>query len=276
MKFFNLLKSRHVRSCSSPSSWAWPSCHQPKTLSFRVTATNTNNNKNNDDDDNNMREINLALVSQTPESFFTESPDSASFSTTSELSRGVDPIETVIRGLRSDRLFFDRDDASFMLEGKPTTTSHLEPFKNSVVLTMDSEDPHVDFRKSMEEMVETLGVEDWESLEDLLCWYLQANAKSNHEYIIGAFVDLLFYLAVPNSPCSQDFEHSHSRPSSPLSFYSSSSSSSPSSSCSTRCNIKGEVEEEEEEVGACSSSFSLAQGKEEITPEDEVASSSNN
>lgn len=134
----------------------------------------------------------------------------------------------------------------------------------------------MDFRKSMEEMVETLGVEDWESLEDLLCWYLQANAKSNHEYIIGAFVDLLFYLAVPNSPCSQDFEHSHSRPSSPLSFYSSSSSSSPSSSCSTRCNIKGEVEEEEEEVGACSSSFSLAQGKEEITPEDEVASSSNN
>lgn len=139
----------------------------------------------------------------------------------------------------------------------------------------------MDFRKSMEEMVETLGVEDWESLEDLLCWYLQANTKSNHEYIIGAFVDLLFDLAVPNSPCSQDDDenlhsHSHSRPSSPLSFYSSSSSSSPSSSCSTRCNIKGEVEEEEEEVGACSSSFSLAQGKEEITPEDEVASSSNN
>ncbi|KHN08720.1 hypothetical protein glysoja_037042 [Glycine soja] len=265
MKFFNLLKSRHVRSSSSSSSRAWPSCHQPKTLSFRVTTTKINNEEDNNNNNNVvndvvLKDINSALVSQTPESFFTESPDSASFSTTSELSRGMDPIEAVIRGLRSDRLFFDRDDASFMLEGKPTTTTSLEPFKNSVVLTMDSEDPHVDFRKSMEEMVETLGVEDWESLEDLLCWYLQANTKSNHEYIIGAFVDLLFDLAVPNSPCSQDDDenlhsHSHSRPSSPLSFYN--SSSSPSSSCSTPYCIKGEVEEEE--VGACSSFFSLAQ-----------------
>ncbi|RDX77771.1 Transcription repressor OFP13, partial [Mucuna pruriens] len=246
MKFLSLLKTSNARS-----SWAWPSCHQPRTLSFRAAA-------------NNLDDVvfKSPLAVETSESFFTESPTSLSFSTASEESRGADPIEAVIRGLRSERLFFEADETSSLFEAK--LTSHV-PFKNSVVLSLDSRDPYVDFRRSMEEMVETLGVGDWESLEELLCWYLKVNRKSNHGYIVGAFVDLLFGLAFSSSSSE------HSRPPSPLSFY---SSSSPSSSCSTPCvwcfeqNENQEEEEEvEEEDSPLRSSFLLVKG--EITPEGE-------
>ncbi|KAK7392656.1 hypothetical protein VNO78_21100 [Psophocarpus tetragonolobus] len=236
MKFFSLRKSSNVRSSSS---WAWPSCHQPKTPSFRVTPDAVNS------------------VAETTESFFTESPNSASFSTASEISRGVDPTETVIRGLRSDRLFFEPDETSSIMEAKLAVTT-IVPFKNSVVLSINSNDPYVDFRNSMEEIVHTLGLNDWESLEELLCWYLKFNEKNNHEYIVVAFVDLLFDLTLSNSPPSSPQEHS--RPSSPLFF--NTSSSSLSSSCSTRCVycLERDVEKKEEECGvSAASSFSSEQ-----------------
>ncbi|TKY53137.1 Transcription repressor OFP13 [Spatholobus suberectus] len=243
---------------SSSSSWAWPSCHQPKTLSFRAAAAAVATTTATVDDVV-LKPFNSPFVDETPESFFTESPNSVSFSTASDESRGRDPIETVIRGLRSDRLFFEPDETSSILEAK--LTSHV-PFKNSVVLSMDSKDPYVDFQRSMEEMVETHGVNDWEGLEELLCWYLKVNGKSTHGFIVGAFVDLLLGLAFgSNSSCSE-----HSPPSS---FY-----SSLSSSCSTRCVSCLEVEEEE--VGGASSSLLLAQVKDEISPEDEASSSSSN
>lgn len=243
MKFFSLLKTDDVRVRSSSSSWAWPSCHQPKTLSFRqYTKNNTNKN-----------DVNAVIddvVLETTESFFTESlhSESFSFSTVSEESRlGVDPIETVIRGLRSERLFFEPDETSSIL----TSHNNFSPFKNSIVLSVDSKEPYADFKKSMEEMVETHGVKDWETLEKLLSWYLQVNGKSNHVHIVTAFVDLLFEL---------DFDASHeSPPPSPSSEVYTSSSLSYCFNC----------EEEEEEVGASGSCFLV----DEITPEDEASSS---
>ncbi|KAJ7976191.1 transcription repressor OFP13-like [Quillaja saponaria] len=202
------------------SSWPWPSCHQPRTLSFR-----TNNDI--------FKTINSAYLDaaiaelETAESFLNNF-ESPSFSTASEESRGEagDPIETVIRGLRSDRLFFEPGETSSILESK----AEEFPFKESVVLSMESQDPYVDFRKSMEEMVEAHGVNDWEGLEELLCWYLRVNGKNNHGYIVGAFVDLLVGLSIASS-CSPS---SHS-PSSPLSFYTSSTSSSSLSTPSVSC-----------------------------------------
>ncbi|KAK7345268.1 hypothetical protein VNO77_15866 [Canavalia gladiata] len=245
MKFLSLLKNNtDVRSFSS--SWAWPSCHQPKTLSFRAT-TNTNN------DDVVLKTINSAFIEETPESFFTESPNSASFSTASEESR--DPIETVIRGLSSDRFFFEPDETSSIFEAKLASGTFYLPFKNSVALSMDSKNPYLDFRKSMEEMVETHGVKDWESLEELLCWYLKINGKNNHAYIVGAFVDLLVPLAFANSASLTSYTSS-----SPSSF----SSSSLSSSSCTRC------------ANPPSSSFLLPKLEDQITPQDEASSSSLN
>ncbi|KAF2307697.1 hypothetical protein GH714_030914 [Hevea brasiliensis] len=132
-------------------------------------------------------------VGDTPaQSWFTNSSESASFSTASDESAGADEpsLETVIQGLRSERLFFEPGETSSILEEAKAGGGEL-PFKESVVLSMDSQDPYVDFKKSMEEMVEAHGLKEREGLEELLCCYLKVNANSNHGYIIGAFVDLL-------------------------------------------------------------------------------------
>ncbi|KAK0583959.1 hypothetical protein LWI29_005595 [Acer saccharum] len=240
------------------SSWPWPSCHQTRTLSFR----------NNNDSNNNMliKTINSVFLDvdhqtrRTPpdSSWFTNSSESAtaSFSTASDESRG-ESVENVIRGLRSERLFFE--------PGLGETSSILEeakaaggfPFKESSVLSMESRDPYVDFKKSMEEMVEAHGLKDWEDLEELLSWYLRVNGKSNHGYIVGAFVDLLVAFAFTTASasastntttttccsCSCSHHHHHHSPSSPLSFYTSSSSDIDSSS--TPCVSSLEADHQE-------------------------------
>ncbi|OIW11372.1 hypothetical protein TanjilG_19628 [Lupinus angustifolius] len=238
MKVPSLLNNSEVKSSSS---WPWLYCNQPRTLSFR---------------DNNciFKTINPVYLNATnptmdvvesSESLFTISPDSNSFSTTSEASRrGQDSTETVIRESRSDRLFFELDETSSILEAK---SGGRVPFKDSVAFTMDSQDPYVDFRRSMEEIVETHGVKDWKNLEQIFCWYLRVNEKSSHGYIVSAFVDLLVNLEfVP--------------------------ASSSSSSYSTPC--VSSLEAEEEVDSTTSSSLLFEQVKEVIKHEDEKASSS--
>ncbi|MBA0804156.1 hypothetical protein Gohar_014305 [Gossypium harknessii] len=183
----------------SKPSWPWPSCHQPKTHSFGTD--------------------------ETPESWFSNSSESPSFSTASDESRtgaataGVDSVETVIQGvrLRSERLFYEPSEPKLGAES---------PYKETTVLSMESMDPFVDFRDSMEAMVESHGLKDWESLEELLGWYLKANGESSHGYILGAFIDLLLKKKMKLVDAVSSLT-----PSSPLSFCNSSSSSLSSSSC---------------------------------------------
>ncbi|KAH7554145.1 hypothetical protein ACOSP7_028835 [Xanthoceras sorbifolium] len=266
LPFLSKSNNNNHTTLARSSSWPWPSCHQPRTLSFR------------DKDNTNMfKTINSAFldVDQTPDSsWFTNSSESAaSFSTASDESRG-ESIENVIRGLRSERLFFE--------PGLGETSSILEeanagglPFKESLVLSMESRDPYVDFRKSMEEMVEAHGLKDWEDLEELLCWYLRVNGKSNHGYIVGAFVDLLVGFAFASTtstatPCRCSCSHHRDSPSSPLSFYTSSSSDDFSS---TAC--VSSLEAEEIVSRPCLSSLLEADDQKEIsTKQEDVASSS--
>lgn len=150
-------------------------------------------------------------------------------------------IETMIQGLRTaDRLFFESgQETSSILEAAKTDEEF--PFKESVVvMAMDSQDPFVDFRVSMEEMVEAHSLKDWDFLEELLACYLEVNGKSNHGYIVGAFVDLLVNLAFVSGSgsdsdssaidepccCSSTSSHIHSF-TSLLSFSSSASFTSP-------------------------------------------------
>ncbi|TYJ39701.1 hypothetical protein E1A91_A04G087400v1 [Gossypium mustelinum] len=196
-------------SVQAASSWSWPSCQQqPRTLSFRADVSAT-----------------------TPQSGFSTSSESPSCGCGYEF--GGDPVETVVKGLRSDRLFFEPGESSSILEvTKPTSDDDDDglPFKGSEVLSMESRDPFVDFSKCMEEMVEDQGLKDWEGLEKLLCWYLKANGKGNHGYIVAAFVDLLVKLAISSTDnCIPSCSNRSHSPSSLLSFYTSSSSS---SSCS--------------------------------------------
>lgn len=212
------------------------------------------------------------IAAEPPESFFTNSSDCASFSTASEDS-GADPtVEAVTRGLRSERLFFQPGKTSSILEeAKEEELAAEFPFKQSLVLSMDSQDPYLDFKRSMEEMVEAHGLKDWEGLEELLCWYLKVNGKTNHGYIVRAFVDLLVGLAIGGSSSCSNCINS---PSSPLSFYTSSSSSS-SSLTTTPCISSTEAEEEIESstttttTTTCLSSLLEAHEEDSINGEDD-------
>ncbi|XXG42682.1 hypothetical protein AAC387_Pa01g2902 [Persea americana] len=57
-----------------------------------------------------------------------------------------------------------------------------------------SGDPYADFRRSMEEMVVAQGLDvrsHWDHLHELLLCYLALNRKNTHQFIVGAFSDLL-------------------------------------------------------------------------------------
>lgn len=99
------------------------------------------------------------------------------------------------------------------------------PFKESVILAMESDDPYRDFKRSMQEMVESSsGIKDWEWLQELLGWYLKMNGNGNHGFIVGAFVDLLLELSAPKTSAPDSLSTSYSSalsslssPTSPLS-----------------------------------------------------------
>ncbi|KHG05101.1 hypothetical protein F383_30849 [Gossypium arboreum] len=82
----------------------------------------------------------------------------------------------------------------------PESSEHGHPrtVENSVAVPTFSPNPYMDFRRSMQEMVEARHLIDvkanWEYLHELLLCYLTLNPKSTHKFIIGAFADLLVSL----------------------------------------------------------------------------------
>ncbi|KAL0299125.1 UNVERIFIED_CONTAM: Transcription repressor OFP13 [Sesamum radiatum] len=113
-------------------------------------------------------------------------------------------LEAIMQGVRSsERLFFEPGETSSILkEPEISGRAALLPFKESVALALESDDPYLDFKKSMQEMVESHGLKEWDCLEELLGWYLRMNGKNNHGFIVGAFVDLLVGMA-------NDHHHQH-------------------------------------------------------------------
>ncbi|XP_078435059.1 transcription repressor OFP13-like [Wolffia australiana] len=146
---------------------------------------------------------------ETSESWFTNSSEE-SFSTASEddsggFCGGDSEAEAVIKAARLDRrrLFFEPGGGTSSIMEKTKTESLIKSaFKESVVLSMESNDPYSDFRQSMEEMVAIYAVKDWDYLEELLEWYLRVNGRDNHGFIVRAFVDLLLELFAPPSSSS--------------------------------------------------------------------------
>ncbi|CAL9147408.1 unnamed protein product [Musa hybrid cultivar] len=167
------------------SSWPWLSCKDPKTESFR-------------DIDSTYKPVNSAYFDSTESCSTRSSEEQESFCTASADSGG-DSTETVVRGLRSDRLFFEPGGTSSIVD---EAKDRELPFRGSVALAMESEDPYRDFRLSMEEMVVAHGMKDWRRLEELLLWYLRVNRRKTHGAIVGAFVDLLLTFASPSPPPS--------------------------------------------------------------------------
>ncbi|RRT33551.1 hypothetical protein B296_00059126 [Ensete ventricosum] len=136
----------------TPLPWPWPSCSHPKTRSFREK----------------------------------DGEGDYAGTKTGESSCG-DAVEAVIRGLQSDRLFFEPGATSSIVEVEAAEDVGAVPFEGSIAMAVESEDPYRDFKRSMEEMLTAHGVIDWAWLEEMLVWYLRANGKKTHELIIGAF-----------------------------------------------------------------------------------------
>ncbi|KAI3458808.1 hypothetical protein Pfo_015471 [Paulownia fortunei] len=203
MKIPSIFKNKEAKQ-----PWQWPSCKHPKTLSFRAS--------NNDGVFKTVNSIFLDTSDglETPESWFTNSSDCASTFSTDEHSEdnnnnnnnSSESIEMIIRGVRlSDRLFFEPGETSSSIlkeEANISDSVALLPFKESVALALESDDPYLDFKKSMQEMVESHGLKDWDCLEELLGWYLKMNGKMNHGFIVGAFVDMLVGMADNSSSAS--------------------------------------------------------------------------
>uniref|UniRef100_A0A0D9V845 Transcription repressor n=1 Tax=Leersia perrieri TaxID=77586 RepID=A0A0D9V845_9ORYZ len=174
--------------------WVWPSCKNPRTESFGAAPPGA-------------RTI-ASLFLDSAESSFTASSarhdcsDSLSTASDEAASAVVDVTaaedDAIVRaGLirSSDRLLFD--------PGASATSSILEEKSSAgtvvsgVAVAFESEDPYVDFRASMEEMVAAHGVGDWGWLEEMLGWYIRANGKDTHAAILTAFIDVIVAIADP-------------------------------------------------------------------------------
>ncbi|OIT24673.1 hypothetical protein A4A49_28767 [Nicotiana attenuata] len=98
--------------------------------------------------------------------------------------------------LASRRLSFEEDESCSVLSMVGF------PFKDCLVLAVESENPKIDFLHSMEQMTKAYngfmkpgGEMDWEFLEDLLTWFLRINNMKNQDVIVAAFVDLCLLLS---------------------------------------------------------------------------------
>nr|XP_004495193.1 transcription repressor OFP12-like [Cicer arietinum] len=72
-------------------------------------------------------------------------------------------------------------------------------FEGSVAVPTYSPDPYMDFRRSMQEMVEArpelMDVKsNWNNLHELLLCYLALNPNNTHNFIMAAFADLIVTL----------------------------------------------------------------------------------
>ncbi|ONK80804.1 uncharacterized protein A4U43_C01F21940 [Asparagus officinalis] len=112
-------------------------------------------------------------------------------------SRFTDPPLTAIQRIASRAFFVRRAPHVPIEEARLSAASAAgaeEEDGRTAVVTV-SEDPYVDFRRSMQEMVDARHVDpcrplDWDFLEELLACYLELNERSVHECILRAFMDL--------------------------------------------------------------------------------------
>lgn len=196
--------SMSAASFSTAASWQWPSCTQARTLSFRRDSPEIVPTRD-DDGHSSKRDAEEYKYKTTMNPAYAaaaDDDDSHDSSATTTLSTAPaaadeDEDEVIIHGLRSNsRLFFEPDSTSSIVKVRRQQRRRAAAaFDGATALAIESADPYGDFRRSMEEMVLSHGVDDWGWLEEMLGWYLSANGKKTHSLIVGAFVDMLVALA---------------------------------------------------------------------------------
>ncbi|KAK4375839.1 hypothetical protein RND71_006516 [Anisodus tanguticus] len=111
-------------------------------------------------------------------------PESACCSISSSCQE--EALEMARQALASRRLSFEEDESCSVLSMVGF------PFKDCIVLAVETEDPKMDFLHSMEQMTKAYGggEMDWGFMEELLTWFLRINNIKYQYYIVNAFVDL--------------------------------------------------------------------------------------
>ncbi|KAM6576514.1 hypothetical protein CsatB_028351 [Cannabis sativa] len=122
-------------------------------------------------------------------------------------------LENAVEAMKTKRLSFEPGCGTNSILGGGGGGEGYDqfPFQDCVVQAVDATNPYIEFRVSMEEMVESYyGVKkkknnnnygekdcyynyyncDWEYLEGLLSWYLRMNDKKNYGVIVEAFIDM--------------------------------------------------------------------------------------
>ncbi|OAY61659.1 transcription repressor OFP16 [Manihot esculenta] len=123
--------------------------------------------------------------------FFFSSPgrsNSIIESTPSSTATPTDSSDSLVGSMN------DKSDGRSSLESRNSAAT----VKDSVAVPTYSPDPYLDFRRSMQEMVEARDLVDVKAncdyLHELLSCYLELNPKSTHKFIVRAFADLLVSL----------------------------------------------------------------------------------
>ncbi|KAE8797855.1 transcription repressor OFP13 [Hordeum vulgare] len=177
-------------------TWAWPSCKHPRTQSFHAAPPPPG-----------ARTL-ASIFLDSAESSFTNSSarldcsDSPSTASEASAEGGAEDVVTAVGRLRSsDRLLFDpgASGATRSILEEKLPAGAREAFVGGLAVAFESSDPYGDFRASMQEMVAAHGAGGWGWgwLEEMLGWYLRANAKDTHGAIVAAFVDVVVSVADP-------------------------------------------------------------------------------
>ncbi|XP_022871518.1 transcription repressor OFP12-like [Olea europaea var. sylvestris] len=98
----------------------------------------------------------------------------------------------------SQRFFFSSPGRSNAIIEPSECPPRQAVVEGGVAIQTYSLNPYVEFRKSMQEMIEERGFTDvkadFEFLHELLLCYLTLNPTRNHKFIIGAFSDVIVSL----------------------------------------------------------------------------------
>ncbi|CAN6442206.1 unnamed protein product [Victoria cruziana] len=187
-------------SGNSAASRLFSACRFPKTQSFALDRTV----EPADAVREYLNSLYLTDDSDHPPEFTSNSGSQTSgFSTDS-----VDISQDLASAMASERFFIVPGTTNSILEECTAETAAKMPatsetktalVEDGIAVTTFSPDPFVDFRKSMQEMVEARAKSravDWEYLEELFFCYMKLNHPRDHKFILGAFADLLASLGV--------------------------------------------------------------------------------
>lgn len=61
---------------------------------------------------------------------------------------------------------------------------------DSICVVKYSDDPFSDIRESISEMIQSVGIRDWEEMEELVYCYIALNSPEVHQFIEDAFLSL--------------------------------------------------------------------------------------